>query len=93
MARQVNLPGALVVVAALAGGTLLGIVGALLAAGCASYLVYVLEIVKWRNTPLVTIVRDGRAARAERKRPGASGATPTGTAGVDRDDPPEASGS
>ncbi len=31
MARQVNVPGALVVVAALAGGTLLGIVGALLA--------------------------------------------------------------
>lgn len=48
--------------------------GALLAIGCAAYLVYVLEILKWRNTPVVTIMR-------ERRRHGGPQAGPDG---VDR---------
>lgn len=43
----------------------LGIAAAGLAAFAASvYLVYVLEILKWRNTPVVDIVRDTRTRRA-----------------------------
>ncbi|MFN8110619.1 MAG: MraY family glycosyltransferase [Thermoleophilia bacterium] len=38
----------------------------LLAVAAAVYLVYVLEILKWRNTPVVKLVRDARAPRAER---------------------------
>ncbi|HWH15104.1 MAG TPA: MraY family glycosyltransferase [Miltoncostaeaceae bacterium] len=36
-----------------------------LALAAAVYLVYVLEILKWRSTPVVTIVRNGRAHRAQ----------------------------
>lgn len=39
----------------------------LLALVAATYLVYVLEILKWRSTPVIEIVRQGRAARARRQ--------------------------
>lgn len=61
-----------------AAGIAVLVAGALLALGCAAYLVYVLEILKWRNTPVVSIVREGRAVRAERRRAGAEGAPPDG---------------
>jgi UDP-GlcNAc:undecaprenyl-phosphate GlcNAc-1-phosphate transferase len=46
------------------GGTmaLVGLIGVALAASV--YLIYVLEILKWRRTPVVKLVRDGRQARA-----------------------------
>ena len=46
------------------GGTLalVGLIGVALAASV--YLIYVLEILKWRRTPVVKLVRDGREARA-----------------------------
>lgn len=57
-------------------GVAVAVGGALVAVACAGYLVYVLEILKWRSTPVVSIVREGKAARAERRRstgdPGAS---------------------
>jgi hypothetical protein len=42
----------------------LGLIGAGLVALAASiYLVYVLEILKWRSTPVVKLVRESRLAR------------------------------
>ena len=51
----IRLVGAL----ALAGAGLLALLASV-------YMVYVLEILKWRNTPVVTIVRQSRFARARR---------------------------
>jgi UDP-GlcNAc:undecaprenyl-phosphate GlcNAc-1-phosphate transferase len=39
----------------------------LVAVAAAVYLVYVLEILKWRNTPVVKLVRDNRASRAQER--------------------------
>ncbi len=49
------------------GGTLalVGLIGVALAASV--YLIYVLEILKWRRTPVVKLVRDGREARARER--------------------------
>ncbi|MCB0874394.1 MAG: undecaprenyl/decaprenyl-phosphate alpha-N-acetylglucosaminyl 1-phosphate transferase [Actinobacteria bacterium] len=47
-----------------------------LALAAAVYLIYVLEILKWRSTPVVNLVRDARAARSERLRSDRSQKTP-----------------
>jgi UDP-GlcNAc:undecaprenyl-phosphate/decaprenyl-phosphate GlcNAc-1-phosphate transferase len=54
------------------GGTLalVGLIGVALAASV--YLIYVLEILKWRRTPVVKLVRDGREARARERVAGPS---------------------
>ncbi len=49
----------------LLGGTLVITAAGVMAVVAAVYLVYVLEILKWRNTPVVKIVRDGRAAKSQ----------------------------
>jgi UDP-GlcNAc:undecaprenyl-phosphate/decaprenyl-phosphate GlcNAc-1-phosphate transferase len=48
-------------------GTLVLASAGVLALAAAVYLVYVLEILKWRSTPVVTIVRNGRALRAQER--------------------------
>ena len=42
-------------------------IGAIVAVAAAIYLVYVLEILKWRSTPVVTLVRQRTAARRARE--------------------------
>ena len=42
-------------------------IGAVVAVAAAIYLVYVLEILKWRSTPVVTLVRQRTAARRARE--------------------------
>jgi len=51
----------------LLGGALVIAAAGLAAVIAAVYLVYVLEILKWRNTPVVKIVRDGRASRSQER--------------------------
>jgi UDP-GlcNAc:undecaprenyl-phosphate GlcNAc-1-phosphate transferase len=46
------------------GGTLALVGLGMLALAASVYLIYVLEILKWRRTPVVKIVRDGRLARS-----------------------------
>ncbi len=46
------------------------------ALAAAVYLVYVLEILKWRNTPVVKIVREGRATRAREREVTGGGTRP-----------------
>ena len=46
------------------GGTMALLGLGLLALAASVYLIYVLEILKWRRTPVVKLVRDGRTARA-----------------------------
>lgn len=48
---------------AIAGTIALG-VGALIALAASVYLIYILEILKWRNTPVVTLVRERNLARS-----------------------------
>lgn len=55
-----------------AGAVALGGAG-LVALLAAVYLVYVLEILKWRNTPVVKIVREGRALREQERQIARSG--------------------
>ncbi|WP_217915271.1 glycosyltransferase family 4 protein [Miltoncostaea marina] len=50
----------------LAGTAVLSAAG-LLALAASIYLVYVLEILKWRSTPVVTLVRQSRLERASRR--------------------------
>lgn len=47
-------------------GTLGVTAAGLVALAATVYLIYVLEILKWRRTPVVTLVREGRIARANR---------------------------
>lgn len=54
------------------GAFALGLAG-LVALAAAVYLVYVLEILKWRSTPVVKLVRDGRALRAQERQMAGSG--------------------
>ena len=46
------------------GGTMALLGLGLVALAASVYLIYVLEILKWRRTPVVKLVRDGRLARA-----------------------------
>jgi len=46
------------------GGTIALAVGALIALAASVYLIYILEILKWRNTPVVTLVRKRSLARS-----------------------------
>jgi UDP-GlcNAc:undecaprenyl-phosphate GlcNAc-1-phosphate transferase len=48
---------------AIAGTLALG-VGVLVALAASVYLIYILEILKWRNTPVVTLVRERNLARS-----------------------------
>ncbi len=50
----------------LSGTLILGATG-ILAVAASVYLVYVLEILKWRSTPVVTLVRQSRLTRAGRR--------------------------
>ena len=45
-------------------GTIALAVGALIALAASVYLIYILEILKWRNTPVVTLVRERNLARS-----------------------------
>lgn len=49
------------------GGTAVLSAAGLLAIAASVYLVYVLEILKWRSTPVVTLVRQSRLGRARRE--------------------------
>jgi UDP-GlcNAc:undecaprenyl-phosphate GlcNAc-1-phosphate transferase len=50
----------------LEGALVLGATG-LLAVAASVYMVYILEILKWRSTPVVTLVRQSRLSRAGRR--------------------------
>ncbi len=50
----------------LEGALVLGAAG-LLAVAASVYMVYILEILKWRSTPVVTLVRQSRLSRAGRR--------------------------
>lgn len=45
-------------------GTIALALGALVALAASIYLIYILEILKWRNTPVVTLVRERNLARS-----------------------------
>ncbi len=45
-------------------GTIALAIGALIALAASVYLIYILEILKWRNTPVVTLVRERNLARS-----------------------------
>lgn len=49
------------------GGTLVLAAAGLVAIAASVYMVYVLEILKWRSTPVVTLVRQSRLTRAGRR--------------------------
>jgi len=62
----------------LLGGTLIITAAGVLAVTAAVYLIYVLEILKWRNTPVVKLVRDARAPRRDEVGAVRSDPPPTG---------------